>query len=120
MQITKSTIEAMNGAQLVVFHNQIPGVKPVKKFETRAIAIGRISKLVKIGVEEKRTAKNGTKNDKIITMLRHGASLQDLTTATGWQPHSVRGFLSAVVRKRLGMTLETSQSDDGRVYKIAL
>jgi len=38
--------------------------------------------------------------------------------ATGWQPHSVRGFLSGVVRKRLKLKLGSKKVDGGRVYQI--
>ena len=38
---------------------------------------------------------------------------------TGWQPHTVRGFFAAVVRKKLGLHLESEKSDGERVYRIA-
>ena len=38
--------------------------------------------------------------------------------ATGWQKHSVRGFLAAVVRKKLGLTLTSEKTDEERVYRI--
>ena len=39
--------------------------------------------------------------------------------ATGWQPHSVRGFLASVVRKRLKLKLGSKTVDGNRVYQIA-
>ena len=38
--------------------------------------------------------------------------------STGWQPHTVRGFLATVVRKKLGLRLESEKSDGERVYRI--
>ena len=72
-------------------------------------------------VTVKKTARNG-KGATIVELLRRkeGATLADLTKATGWQPHSVRGFLSAQVGKKLGLKLKSSKRDDGlRVYQIA-
>jgi hypothetical protein len=37
--------------------------------------------------------------------------------STGWQPHTVRGFLAAVVRKKLGLRLESEKTDGERVYQ---
>jgi Protein of unknown function (DUF3489) len=37
---------------------------------------------------------------------------------TGWRPHSVRGFLTAVVRKKLGLTLLSERPGEERVYRI--
>jgi hypothetical protein len=39
--------------------------------------------------------------------------------ATGWRRHLVRGFLAAVVRKKLGLTLASEKTGDARVYRIA-
>jgi hypothetical protein len=38
--------------------------------------------------------------------------------STGWQPHTVRGFFAAVVRKKLGLRLESEKTDGERVYRI--
>ena len=45
-----------------------------------------------------------SKSDPIVSALRRksGASIDELCTLTGWQPHSVRGFLSGTVRRKLG------------------
>jgi hypothetical protein len=74
-------------------------------------------------VRKGRVAKAGSsgKGAKIIELLRRkdGTTLAELTKATGWQPHSVRGFLSAQVSKKLGLKVESTKREDGqRVYKI--
>ena len=49
-----------------------------------------------------------------------GATLTEITKATGWQPHSVRGFLSGQVAKKLCLALVSTKREDGqRVYRIA-
>jgi len=61
-----------------------------------------------------------TKHARIIAMLRKpaGATIASIMTATGWQQHSVRGFLAGVVRKKLRLNLVSDQTDKGRVYRI--
>jgi hypothetical protein len=61
-----------------------------------------------------------TKHARIIAMLRApaGATIAAMVTATKWQPHSVRGFLAGVVRKKLGLNLVAAQTEKGRVYRI--
>jgi hypothetical protein len=68
----------------------------------------------------KSPTRSATKHDRIIAMLRTsaGATMASLVTATEWQPHSVRGFLAGVVRKKLGLNLVSEQTDKGRVYRI--
>jgi hypothetical protein len=48
-----------------------------------------------------------------------GTTLAAIMKATGWQPHSVRGFLAGVVRKRLKLKLGSKKLDGTRVYQIA-
>ncbi len=48
-----------------------------------------------------------------------GATIEAMMKATGWQPHSVRGFLAGVVRKRLKLKLGSKKVDGDRVYQIA-
>lgn len=49
---------------------------------------------------------------------RDGATIATVKRTTGWQPHTVCGFLTAVVRKKLGLRLESEKTDGERVYRI--
>ena len=62
-----------------------------------------------------------TKQQTCLDLLgrREGATIEDLEQATGWQKHSVRGFLAGAVRKKLGLTLISEKPDAGpRRYRI--
>jgi hypothetical protein len=63
-----------------------------------------------------------SKAELVLKKLRQarGASVPQIMEATGWQAHSVRGFLSAVIRKKLGLDLTSEAGKDGvRRYRIA-
>jgi len=47
-----------------------------------------------------------------------GATIDAMMKATGWQQHSVRGFLAGVVRKRLMLKLGSKKVDGKRIYRI--
>jgi len=63
----------------------------------------------------------GSKQSRVVAMLQSpaGATIAALMQATGWQQHSVRGFLTGVVRKRLKLNLGSKKVDGTRVYLIA-
>jgi Protein of unknown function (DUF3489) len=67
------------------------------------------------------TLDSGTKQSRVLSMLRApaGATIAAMMRVTGWQQHSVRGFLAGVVRKRLKLKLTSKKVDDTRVYQIA-
>jgi len=48
-----------------------------------------------------------------------GATITSIMECTSWQSHSLRGFFAGVVRKRLGLKLESEKTDGERVYRIA-
>ena len=56
----------------------------------------------------------------LIALLRRpeGAGIQEMQDATGWQAHSVRGAIAGSVKKKLGLTVTSTKSDAGRVYRI--
>lgn len=63
-----------------------------------------------------------SKCDQVLQLLRRnkGASLAELQEATSWQAHSVRGFLSGTVKKRMGLNLSSDKPEGGeRRYMIA-
>jgi hypothetical protein len=61
-----------------------------------------------------------SKQAQVLALLRgpDGATIASVMHSTGWQPHTVRGFLAAVVRKKLGLRLESDKADGERVYRI--
>ncbi len=63
-----------------------------------------------------------TKGAAITALLKRGsgATLAELISATGWQAHSVRGFLSGTLKKKLGYAVASERGEDGvRRYRIA-
>jgi hypothetical protein len=66
-------------------------------------------------------ADRANKKAEVIALMKRakGATLTEIITATGWQPHTVRGFVS-LLRSKGGEKIESSKSDAGdRCYKIA-
>ncbi len=66
-------------------------------------------------------AREGSKTARILDLLKRpgGVTAKELMKATGWLPHSVRGFLSGTVGKKMGLTVTSTKNDDGeRTYKV--
>jgi hypothetical protein len=72
-------------------------------------------------VAKPKIARGGSKTAKILDLLKRpgGATSKELMKATGWLPHSVRGFLSGTVRKKMGLTVASAKGQDGeRTYSV--
>ena len=69
---------------------------------------------------KKASGRQGSKTAKILALLERpdGASLKELMAATGWQSHSVRGFLSGQVGKKMGRKVESFAQDGERHYRL--
>src|SRR2546423_10960831 len=74
-----------------------------------------------VGDVKAQKSDSSSKQSRVITMLQSpaGATIAAMMQATGWQQHSVRGFLAGVVRKRLKLKLESKKVDDSRVHLVA-
>ena len=84
---------------------------------------GTAVKSLRGSVDAGRTTKAGSssKQSRVIAMLRSptGTTIAAMMKATGWQQHSVRGFLAGVIRKRLKLKLGSAKVDGTRVYRLA-
>ena len=135
-------------ARLVAIWNNIPGVVPVNRFTNRQTAVRRIWNAVRApsdgdahadrsphrslsraaGLERTRrrpskpVARPDSKKAAVIELLRQpkGATLKEIMNITGWQPHSVRGFISGALVKKAQLKVTSSKRSDGeRVYHLS-
>jgi hypothetical protein len=70
--------------------------------------------------DKEKTAAGGKKG-QLIEMLKaaRGATLQELMKASGWQSHSLRGFISGTLKKKMGLAVSSSRNSQGqRVYRL--
>ena len=112
------------GMRLVEIWNQLSGVKPVIRFQDRNTAIRRIWAAVQdMAGSKESVAKHptgATKAERVVALLKAptGASLRAIMELTGWQSHSVRGFISAQLSKRMGFKIQSFKRDGERIYQI--
>jgi hypothetical protein len=91
--------------------------KPTKLTKPRIVRKGAPKAATKAPAPQ-----NKSKQDQVLALLRRqeGASIEEIVAATDWQPHSVRGFLSGAVKKRLGIDVISEKGEDGiRRYHVA-
>jgi len=73
------------------------------------------------GAKKAKSVREGSKTGKLLELLKRtgGVTAKELMKATGWQPHSVRGFLSGTVGKKMGLTVTSTKGEDGeRTYSV--
>ena len=66
--------------------------------------------------------REGSKSAAVVELLKRpdGATLKEIMKATGWQPHSVRGFISGTLGKKMRLKVESAKREDGeRVYSLS-
>ena len=118
--------------------------KPVKKPNTApekprvAPARGKTGKQASVGKRAPKTTNNakapkatkgerhgatreGSKTAKVLELVKRpeGATLKQIIKSTGWQPHSIRGFISGTLGKKMRLVVVSTKGEDGeRVYSV--
>ena len=129
-------------SRLISIWNTLPGEVPVRRFASRTLALSRIwNSIQRLGEEtagaipgdapksagpkvsrKARKAESAvSRTDTILALLKRpeGAGLDEIREATGWQAHSVRGFISGMVRKKMKLHVVSSADQNGvRNYRI--
>jgi Protein of unknown function (DUF3489) len=116
-------------ARLVHIWNSLPSVTDVKRFTDRQTAVNRIWAALKDGAgkthsknqkkstrSRKPAARTGSKKAQVIRMLQrpNGASVQEIMHATGWQAHTVRGFISRALVHDLHLKVARFKREKGQ------
>jgi Fic family protein len=72
-------------------------------------------------IHSKSKMRETSKQATMIKLLNRpgGATIDEMAKVTGWQRHSVRGVISGVLKKRLGLSIASEKEERGRVYRIS-
>lgn len=95
---------------------------PAKSAKTKSNAKSRSAPAAnRVETCDEQDAERISKHDRILTLLtrREGATIPEMMEASGWQQHSVRGFLAGTVKKKLGFPLTSAKAEgELRRYRI--
>lgn len=102
---------------------QKPRVAPSKGKATKNTTSGKkAAKAPKKAIEAKADGpREGSKTEQVLELLKRpgGTTMKELMKATGWLPHSIRGFLSGTIGKKMGRKVESTKGEDGnRAYSV--
>jgi hypothetical protein len=113
---------AISRKRLLALWNALPSVEKRRKVGVREAMINELWAAIEMlpDPEPRPDPKHPSKQDVVIAMLRlpEGATVVEVASVTGWQRHTVRGFFSGTLKKKLGLTLAAAQEERGRVYRI--
>ena len=102
--------------------NRAPQRADVAKKKGKSAKKATPAKKAPKGAKKAKPAREGSKTNRVLDLLKRsgGVTAKELMKATGWQPHSVRGFLSGTIGKKMGLTVTSAKGEDGeRCYSIA-
>ena len=97
----------LSGKRLLTLWNALPGVEKRKRVGDRDTLINQLWSAIELlpDPEPQSDAKRTSKQEDVIAMLRRsqGVTVDEVSTATGWQCHTVRGLFSGTLKKKLGL-----------------
>ena len=120
--------------RLLEIWNRLPGVQGVARFTDRKTAIARIWRAIQPQTEADRPSarrnskaphqpvfREGSKAAQVLTLLcrPEGATLNEIRSQTGWQAHTVRGFISRNLSKQ-SRKVRSFERDGERAYRVKL
>jgi hypothetical protein len=125
-----STAEETGNAQAIATGEKPKATKKARVAPQRAHIAKKKGKSAKKATPAKKAPKGakktakvreGSKTDQVLELLKRpgGVTAAELMKVTGWQPHSVRGFLSGTIRKKMGLEVRSTKGEDGeRTYSV--